>query len=313
MEEFLLVARSTEMRLISLDTQDYTDMVLPLKGLRHVLAVDWEDTDGWIYWTDDEKRVIERARLNGSEQKPVITTQIIHPDGLAIDPIASNLYWTDAGTDRIEVSKLDGSFRRVIVSKHLQEPRAIAVDPLAGFLFWSDWGKQAKIERSRLDGSERITLISEGVSWPNGIALDPASQLMYWCDGKLDKIEVSSYTGTQRHVLTSSNLPHTFGFTILNNDLYWTDWQRRVIEKADKDTGRNRVTIKDPFSDANGLKAVRRWRWKGVTNGCTGSGGCGELCFWMGDSVKCGCRSGTFFLETLHIFINFCFSPVTPN
>jgi len=72
-EEFLLVARGTEMRIISLDTGEYTDLVLDLKGLRHVLAVEWvevaPDNDGngpegggWVYWTDDEKRVIERGK-----------------------------------------------------------------------------------------------------------------------------------------------------------------------------------------------------------------------------------------------------------
>jgi hypothetical protein len=72
-EEFLLVARGTEMRIISLDTGEHTDLVLDFKGLRHVLAVEWVEIPeekegsgpeggGWVYWTDDEKRVIERGK-----------------------------------------------------------------------------------------------------------------------------------------------------------------------------------------------------------------------------------------------------------
>jgi hypothetical protein len=61
------------MRIISLDTGEHTDLVLDFKGLKHVLAVEWVEIPeekegsgpeggGWVYWTDDEKRVIERGK-----------------------------------------------------------------------------------------------------------------------------------------------------------------------------------------------------------------------------------------------------------
>ena len=62
----------------------------------------------------------------------VISSQIKHPDGLAVDWVARNLYWTDTGTDRIEVSRLNGSSRKVLFSENLDEPSAIALDPARG-------------------------------------------------------------------------------------------------------------------------------------------------------------------------------------
>ena len=62
----------------------------------------------------------------------VISSQIKHPDGLAVDWVARNLYWTDAGTDQIEVSRLNGLSREVLISENLDEPRAIALDPARG-------------------------------------------------------------------------------------------------------------------------------------------------------------------------------------
>lgn len=54
--------------------------------------------------------------MNGSKQSVVISNEIFHPDGVAIDWAARNLYWTDTGTDRIEVATLNGKHRRVIYS-----------------------------------------------------------------------------------------------------------------------------------------------------------------------------------------------------
>lgn len=59
-------------------------------------------------------KVIQRARMNGTGQEVVISNEIYHPDGVAIDWVARNIYWTDTGTDRIEVARLNGKHRKVI-------------------------------------------------------------------------------------------------------------------------------------------------------------------------------------------------------
>ena len=62
----------------------------------------------------------------------LVSNEVKHPAGIAVDWVARNLYWTDTGTDRIEVSRLNGSFRKVVISEYLDEPRAIALDPSKG-------------------------------------------------------------------------------------------------------------------------------------------------------------------------------------
>jgi len=44
----------------------------------------------------------------------VLSNDIYHPDGIAIDWSAQNMYWADTGTNRIEVARLTGKYRRVI-------------------------------------------------------------------------------------------------------------------------------------------------------------------------------------------------------
>lgn len=292
-QQILLLARRTDVRRISLDTPDYTDVVLQLDSVKHVVAIDYDPVDGYVYWSDDEVRSIRRARLDGADQEDLITTEVGHPDGIAVDWIARNLYWTDTGTDRIEVARLNGTNRKVLITEGLLEPRAIVVDPEAGMLYWTDWGKEAKIERAALDGTEREILINSDLMWPNGLAIDQECDKLYWGDAQLDKIEMANLDGTGRKVLVSEELPHIFGFSLLGDYIYWTDWQKRSIERVDKVTGGRREVIIDQLPDLMGLKAVNVHEAYG-TNLCQiNNGDCSHLClFKPNNTYVCACPMG---------------------
>lgn len=299
--EILLLARRTDLRRISLDMPDYTDVVLPLRGIKHAIAIDYDPVEGRIYWTDDEVCVIQRAYLNGSNQEPVVTSEVQHPDGMAVDWIARNLYWTDTGTDRIEVARLNGTSRKVLISEDLGEPRAIVLDPPKGYMYWTDWGNAPKIERAALDGGQRRVLVSTGLGWPNGLAIDTRAGKLYWADARMDRIETASVDGTGRKVLVSDQLPHVFGFTLLGEYMYWTDWQGRSIERVHKDTGGQRQVIIDQLPDLMGLKAVNVHEAHG-TNPCAASnGGCSHLCLNRpnGEAPACACPTGLELREDL--------------
>lgn len=135
-EKLLLLARRVDIRRISLDTNDHTDVVLPLKGIKHAIALDYDVQEERIYWTDDDARVIRRAFLNGTGQEDLISAEVLNPDGVAVDWKARNLYWTDTGTNRIEVARLNGTFRKILITEGLDEPRTISLFPDAGLMFW---------------------------------------------------------------------------------------------------------------------------------------------------------------------------------
>lgn len=71
--------------------------------IRHAIAIDYDPVEGFVYWTDDEVQAIRRSRIDGKNAVVLISTELKHPDGIAVDWVARNLYWTDTGTDRIEV------------------------------------------------------------------------------------------------------------------------------------------------------------------------------------------------------------------
>lgn len=67
--------------------------------------------------------------------------------------------------------------------------------------------------------------------------------------------QVINIDGTKRKTLLEDKLPHIFGFTLLGDFIYWTDWQRRSIERVHK-VKASRDVIIDQLPDLMGLKAV---------------------------------------------------------
>lgn len=293
-QKLLLLARRLDIRRISLDTNDYTPVVLPIKSIKHAVTLDFDPIDGKVYWTDDELRAIKRATLNGSSYEKVLSTELMYPDGLAIDWVARNIYWTDAGIDRIEVARLDGSFRKVLINKDIDQPRAIAVHPYEGLMFWTDWGAQAKIERAALDGSDRTIIINSSLTWPNGLAIDYELSHIYWCDAKTKMIEMSRFDGSNRKTIVEKEHSHMYGLTLIDNWIYWTDWTRRTVERAHKMTGNENTIIIENLPDLMGIKAISVAKPVG-TNLCSENNGqCSHLCFNRPhQQYVCDCSDGS--------------------
>ncbi|XP_072236089.1 low-density lipoprotein receptor-related protein 4 isoform X1 [Leuresthes tenuis] len=294
LDKFLLFARRTDIRRISFDTEDMSDDVIPLADVRNAVALDWDAKDGYIYWTDVTTDSINRALWNGTRQEVVVDTSLESPAGLAIDWVTNKLYWTDAGTDRIEVSNADGSMRTVLIWENLDRPRDIVVDPIGSFMYWTDWGANPKIERAGMDASSRIVIISSNLTWPNGLAIDYETKRLYWADAGMKTIEFGNFDGSDRQVLIGSQLPHPFGLTVHEDKLYWTDWQSKSIQSADKLTGLGRETLAENLENLMDIHMFHRHR-ETVRNPCAvNNGGCSHLCLLAPapTASSCACPTG---------------------
>lgn len=291
-QEILLLARRNDINVIYLDSPEYSFKVINLRNVKYAIAIDYDPVEGYIYWTDEEETKIQKAKLDGSNQTDVITWEIQHSDGIAVDWVGRNIYWTDSGLDHIEVATLDGKFRRVIIFEDLVQPRAIVVAPGLGWLFWSDWNeKNPKIERANLDGTERVAIIEKDLTWPNGVALDIDERKIYWCDAGKDKIEYSYMDGTDRRTLLNKDLPHAFGFSLMGDYLYWTDWQKRSVDRAHKETGNRRESIINQMPNVMGLKAIKLREYKGENPCAINNGGCAQLCLYRHNKTHiCACQ-----------------------
>ena len=92
-----------------------------------------------------------------------------------------------------------------------------------------------------MTGKQRVVLVNSGLQAPNGLTLDPSKNRLYWVDGRNNRLEYLDLNQNNTVTLISSDsvLPYPFGLTILGDHLYWTDWQRYAVYRADKETGDN--------------------------------------------------------------------------
>uniref|UniRef100_A0A8C3UGF2 EGF-like domain-containing protein n=1 Tax=Catharus ustulatus TaxID=91951 RepID=A0A8C3UGF2_CATUS len=152
--------------------------------------------------------------------------------GLSVDWVSRNLFWTsyDANKKQINVARLDGSFKNAVI-QGLDKPHCLVVHPL---MFWTNWNEQhPSIMRATLSGANVLIIIDQDIRTPNGLAIDHKAEKIYFSDATLDKIERCEYDGSNRH----SEPVHPFGLAVYGDYIFWTDWVRRAVQRANKYVG----------------------------------------------------------------------------
>ncbi|KAF2897473.1 hypothetical protein ILUMI_08703 [Ignelater luminosus] len=106
-------------------------------GLESPTSVVVDPQLGRMFWADaGSAPKIEVSWMDGSKRQPLITENIRHPAGLAVDYTMDHaLYWVDTKLNTIESVKRDGSNRKTIAKgEMLKHP--ISLDVFESNLFW---------------------------------------------------------------------------------------------------------------------------------------------------------------------------------
>ena len=214
-----------------------------------------EDT-AHIYWTDRGTDKIQRANLDGSNIKDLITDAdgLIHPSRIALDVAGGKMYWTIGGrsgaTGKIQRADFDGTNLETLVTG-LSYPIGIALDVSSGKMYWTEW-TAAKVRCANLDGSHIKDLVTsaDGLSQPQAIALDVSDGKMYWTDIGTDKIQRANLDGSGAEDLaTGSGLPIGIALDVSDGKMYWTEWAAARVRCANLDGSH----IKDLVTHTDGL------------------------------------------------------------
>ncbi|XP_076314540.1 uncharacterized protein LOC143226890 [Tachypleus tridentatus] len=247
---------------------------------------------GHVYWTDVAHRVIRRANYDGSSSEVFIRKNLLSPEGVAIDWASRNIYWTDSVKDTIEVANLDGREHMVLIGEDLVNPRGIAVHPGIGRIFWTDWNRESpKIETANMDGTERSILIGSNLKLPNMLAVDYERSEICWTDSGLARIECAGFSGENRRVVYTP-AAYPFGITIINGNIYWTDWEIHFIQRVNRNGG-DAEPLELPLGGNGKLYGITSVpsQCPRVTTLCgSHNGGCQYLCLPNGTGQRtCAC------------------------
>ncbi|XP_026472209.1 low-density lipoprotein receptor isoform X2 [Ctenocephalides felis] len=297
----LLFARRHDIRKISLDHHEMTAIV---NNTKSATALDFVFRTGMIFWSDVSEQKIYKAPIDeGTERTVVIKDEITTSDGLAVDWIYNHIYWTDTGKNTIELANFKGNMRKVLITDELEEPRAIALNPIDGWMYWTDWGTEPKIERAGMDGSHRQTIVSYEVKWPNGLTLDLVRKRVYWVDAKLNVISSCNYDGSDRRMIlySADTLRHPFSITTFEDWIYWTDWDKMAVFKANKFDGHDvqPITATQMLQNPMVVHVYHPYRQPDGENHCQAvNGHCSHLCLpapritARSPRISCACPTG---------------------
>lgn len=233
----LLFARRHDIRKISLD---HNEMTLIVNSTKTATALDFVFRTGMIFWSDVSEQKIYKAPIDeGNDRITVIKDSQITADGLAVDWIYNHIYYSDTKHCTIDVSNFDGTMSKQLITDDLEIPRALALDPNRGFMYWTDWGSNPRIERAGMDGSHRQIIVGTNIKWPNGLTLDLVMNRIYWVDAKLNIMSSCNFDGGDRRVILYSSefLRHPFSITTFEDYVYWTDWDKGAVFRANKFNG----------------------------------------------------------------------------
>ena len=93
----------------------------------------------YVFWTDWNRQNprIERANMDGSERKILVSDKLGLPNGLYYDHHRRELCWGDAKTKTIECIRDDGSNRRVVLAD--QTTMIFGLSDGLQYAYWTDW------------------------------------------------------------------------------------------------------------------------------------------------------------------------------
>lgn len=72
MSTFLLYSTSTELRRINMDPAaglDHSDSIIPLTSIGHVIGLDFDAEEDFIYFSDTSCKTISRAKWDGTQER----------------------------------------------------------------------------------------------------------------------------------------------------------------------------------------------------------------------------------------------------
>ena len=133
----MLYSTKRDIRRILFNSSDNV-VVLPIRGLSNVVAIDLDINSNLVFWIDGAYKTIRCAFQNGTNAKTIKLDPGASPYDLAIDPYGQQMFWTDSASDSIKVYSLENDKNQgAVFWKKNVSPRSIVFYLRKGKTFMS--------------------------------------------------------------------------------------------------------------------------------------------------------------------------------
>ena len=94
---------------------------------------------------------------DGLGKEVIVKTNLVWPNGIAIDYDDTKIFWVDASTDKLEKSNLDGHHREVLIDgQRLYHPYSVTV--YKDRVYWTDWQQHSIEHINKYNGGDRVSI-----------------------------------------------------------------------------------------------------------------------------------------------------------
>jgi low density lipoprotein receptor-related protein 5/6 len=146
--------------LILLICMFFLNQVLINEDLFNPRAIVVAPSLGYMFWSDwyEKKPKLERARLDGTDRRQLVTERLGWPNGIAVDSEERRLYWANAYYHKIETIRIDGTDRRELIGGD-SLPHIFGLSLLGDYLYWTDWHQRSVSRINKHTGNDKIVIL----------------------------------------------------------------------------------------------------------------------------------------------------------
>uniref|UniRef100_A0A665WHY5 Low density lipoprotein receptor-related protein 2b n=1 Tax=Echeneis naucrates TaxID=173247 RepID=A0A665WHY5_ECHNA len=206
--------------------------------------------------------------------------------GVAFHWVGDKVFWSDTYTKKVYSADYNGNNIKEVLTSAVQNVQNLAVDWI-NFKLYILEAMVERIDVCDFDGGNRVTLVAENLHTPHGLALDPT----------VGKIVLNG--GTQA--------PHPFGISVFENHVFFTDWTKMGLVRANRFNGSNPALLYRTTKKPGHVVVSHPVVQPVVMNPCgRHNGGCQHICVLShrsdneGLGFRCKCRYGYDLLPDRH-------------
>nr|AHL26192.1 vitellogenin receptor [Pandalus japonicus] len=138
-------------------TLDGLSCMVLLEDLPSPRAIQLDIRNRIMFWTDLSRLRIEKASMDGSHRRVLVSTGLGIPNGLAIDQPAKRVYWMDATHSKVEYVDYYGADRKHLPDGSVSHPFSMAI--WQNRIYWSDLGHEHIRSCLKISGKGVQTLL----------------------------------------------------------------------------------------------------------------------------------------------------------
>lgn len=177
------------------------------QNLSSPLDIALDPSHGYLFLTDSDN--IDRALMDGTQRKSIVSTYIYKASGLTVDYINKRIIWCDSQLDQIVTVDYNGENRHTLIRGSTKVPAPVRVTTFENKVYWTDSTRQGILKIDSYNSSSSV----ETIYRERGIPKEPRGiRVFHALRQPTFKSPCGSNNGACQHlcILTRNGDDHTF-------------------------------------------------------------------------------------------------------